>query len=217
MATRIIRSLRKPSTFGDLLLISQGADLAAAFNEEHADHSKKSQRVKVLVMKLAEVIERAAELPPPDFVPSRRLIDNPRFVFSRTIAKETAFINATLRRYAWTVQLSSFGLEGRPIFTDHPTDAPEGCASIRSVIDLAKAGLLDRLRRCAYCRLWFFGIQSNAAYCSAPCRQQKYRSKPKVKARTRKYAREYYRNWISPKTAKHLQTPSKRRKQRGNL
>lgn len=61
-----------------------------------------------------------------------------------------------------------------------------------SILELAKAGLLDRINRCD-CGKWYFARFRHQHSCSAACRRHVYETTEKFRAARRKYMRKYYR------------------------
>ena len=67
------------------------------------------------------------------------------------------------------------------------------------LIELARAGRLDRLRKCETCDLWFFSGTPWGKCCKGgKCRKVKHRSKPESKKKNKIRGREYYRSTLSP-------------------
>jgi hypothetical protein len=110
--------------------------------------------------------------------------------------QEIAAINDMLERYPYVLRLGKVSRNGFHFYEDI---RPGGLIDI--IFRLARAGVLDRLRRCAQCGKWCF---TRGTSCSTPCRQKRYRDKPETKEKTRLTARTYYRDILSPVTAKHL-------------
>jgi len=61
-----------------------------------------------------------------------------------------------------------------------------------SIIELARRGLLDRLRQCD-CGKWYFARFAHQRSCSSTCRRRVYEKTEKFKTKRRKYMRKYYR------------------------
>lgn len=113
-------------------------------------------------------------------------------------------INAILADYPWVLRALG-SRHGRPAFADWPTAPPEDFHwAMRTVVWLARIGLLDRVRRCETCRIWFYAQVPKARFHSDECRQAHHRSTPEYQEKNREYMRTYYRDILSPKTAKHL-------------
>lgn len=64
-------------------------------------------------------------------------------------------------------------------------------SSIQLILDLARAGYLNRLRRCHCCRQWLYARFKHQNYCSTKCQQKHYAQSPDWKAKRRDYMREY--------------------------
>lgn len=69
---------------------------------------------------------------------------------------------------------------------------PGESVAAHSIIEIAKAGLLDRINRCD-CGKWYFARFRHQRSCSAICRRNLYEKTEKFKAKRRKYMRKYYR------------------------
>jgi hypothetical protein len=66
-------------------------------------------------------------------------------------------------------------------FTEHD--------AIVAIVDLAREGLLGKLRRC-YCNNWFFAGFSHQKFCCVRCQQKYYRSSEDYKAMRRAYMKD---------------------------
>jgi hypothetical protein len=60
------------------------------------------------------------------------------------------------------------------------------------IFDLARAGHLSRLRRCAQCRNWLYARFRHQIFCSTKCQQKDYRETEAFKAHRRQYMRRRY-------------------------
>ena len=65
--------------------------------------------------------------------------------------------------------------------------------AIKQVISLAERGLIDRIRQCRKCTLWFFAKAQHQKFCSTECREQDFAKNPKHKETRAKYMRAYRR------------------------
>lgn len=102
-------------------------------------------------------------------------------------------INAALARYPSVLRLVKISRTGVPVFMDWQAAPEEGQTWAAMVINLARAGHLDRLRRCVNCRAWLFAKRNTrAVYCSTPCRQKIWRANPENKEKNREYQRDHY-------------------------
>lgn len=132
---------------------------------------------------------------------------------------EMITVNEVLAGYKWVTQL--YQAEGHYLYfgqcqagTDDEfrRDIDNGIWEARGFADtivyLANESLLERLRPCPHCGRWFFG---SGIYCSAKCKQAAYRSTPEFKARAAEYQKQYYRDVLSPVTAKRLRGKGKAR------
>jgi hypothetical protein len=111
--------------------------------------------------------------------------------------KEKDSINAALRRYPWVLQLQGISSAGVPGFADDESEGDEAQTYAKMAIDLARAKLLDRLRKCARCQLWFFAKRLESEYCSRNCYRAHYRGTEKYKVLNRKHQRQFYKRHYS--------------------
>jgi len=109
-------------------------------------------------------------------------------------------INAELELHPWVLRLVGFTSTGTPqFFNRYPGGVTEqGQTWAEMILTIARAGLIDRLRLCKQCKLWFFARRPESESCSKKCRQDYYRSKPEKKARHRNQASKHYREHLSP-------------------
>jgi hypothetical protein len=125
--------------------------------------------------------------------------------------EEVDRVNELLARYPYVVELVAVGKDAL-IFADFPVHSQRGSRFSRMVITLARQKLLDRFRRCAQCGKWLFASRPKKRFCSAECQQAKWRSTAEFKEHNREYQRTYYRDVLSPNTAKHLQAKRRGKK-----
>jgi hypothetical protein len=64
--------------------------------------------------------------------------------------------------------------------------------AIFDLMELARQGLLERLKQCP-CGRWIWARFSHQRFCSSKCRERDFRSSEKWKEHRRQKAREYYR------------------------
>jgi hypothetical protein len=67
----------------------------------------------------------------------------------------------------------------------------DDCMALQMVLDLARAGYLDRLRRCTCCTMWLYAKFKHQNFCSTKCQQKHYAQSPDWKAKRRDYMRAY--------------------------
>lgn len=65
------------------------------------------------------------------------------------------------------------------------------------VLELARAGYLNRLRRCTQCERWLYAKCRHQNFCSMKCQQKRYTRSEKFRAHRRQYMRDYYRRTYS--------------------
>lgn len=69
---------------------------------------------------------------------------------------------------------------------------PGESIAAHSILEIAKAGLLDRIKQCD-CGTWYFARFQHQRSCSASCRRNLYEKTDAFRAKRRKYMRKYYR------------------------
>jgi hypothetical protein len=116
--------------------------------------------------------------------------------------EEERQFNALLEPYTWHIYLAGWREEksGRavPGFIDMPTLGTDA-SQMSTVILLARAGILDRLRKCDVCSKWFFSATAWGKTCDGgKCRKAKNRATPKARNKNRRYARDWYLMKASP-------------------
>jgi hypothetical protein len=135
-------------------------------------------------------------------------------------------LNTLLRRYRFAplywAALGDFHLIGwwsgneRPDEPDSPGDSidfTEDDAVLR-IMDLARDGLLGRIRRCD-CKDWFFARFSHQKFCCTRCQQNYYRSSEEYRANRRIYMknlREIHRKTCPVSRARKTSKSSVERK-----
>lgn len=112
--------------------------------------------------------------------------------------QEIAAINDMLARYTYVLRLGKVSSSGE--FHFYERISPGGLIEI--IFRLARAGRLDRVRKCVRCGKWFFARNTKKLHHSTDCQQKKYRSTPKFKKHAREYQQTYYHDVLSPRTAK---------------
>lgn len=119
------------------------------------------------------------------------------------ITEKTYEINEKLRRYrflprAWSTGqrpwlviwevLPNTGKKAK--LYDGLLELNDGMA-LRMILDFARAGSLNRLRRCLHCRKWLYAKFRHQDYCSTKCQQKHYAKSLEWKAKRRDYMRRY--------------------------
>ena len=76
-------------------------------------------------------------------------------------------------------------------------------APLDMIFDLARAGLLNRLRRCSHCRNWLYAKSKVQIFCSTKCQQRHFTATEAFKAHRREYMRRwYYQEQLAPKATR---------------
>ncbi len=107
--------------------------------------------------------------------------------------------NALLEPHGFYLYLSGWTeKDGKavPVFCDMPTGTKT--TKVFQLIQLARKGLLERLRTCVQCGIWFFAGTPWAECCSKKCKKKKNDSKPGAKEKHNIQARYSYRKTASP-------------------
>src|SRR5215469_11115765 len=117
------------------------------------------------------------------------------------ITEKTRDINERLRRYRFLPRAWSTGqkpwvviwdvlsnTEKRATLRDGLVELNDGMA-LRMILDFARAGYLNRLRRCLHCRSWLYAKFRHQDFCRTKCQQKHYAESPEWKAKRRDYMR----------------------------
>jgi hypothetical protein len=64
-------------------------------------------------------------------------------------------------------------------------------AALQLILDFARAGNLDRLRRCLRCNKWLYAKFRHQNFCSASCQQKHYAHSKEWRVKRRDYMRNY--------------------------
>jgi len=94
------------------------------------------------------------------------------------------------RRWAVTWLIRSRMPRRRPGFPLNPMEVDDGMAC-QMILELARAGWLNRLRRCQRCHNWLYAKFRHQTFCSTKCQQKHYAQSEEWKAKRREYMREY--------------------------
>jgi len=121
---------------------------------------------------------------------------------TRVRSEQLRQFNALLEPHTWHLYAVGWRRKGDravPVFCDMPTLGTDSMADLMfSIIQLARAGLLDRLRKCAGCGIWFFARKPWAKFHSDACKKKTHRSTPEFKQKNKVDQRNYYRKTLSP-------------------
>lgn len=117
---------------------------------------------------------------------------------------EITAVNDSLQKYPWVLRVFVSPDQGKLGFLKFPAPGTEaeGQTWLRMVVQLMEAGLLDRLRRCAHCGIWFYANRPKGKFHSTACRQVYFRSTAEYREQNREYQRKYYKDWRSAATGK---------------
>ena len=153
---------------------------------EHAITRQDIERLKTVLGTLNELQQRA----------SKR---------GRVASEDYAPINAELARYKWITQIDGISSK-QAHFASRSIDASAtdemGRKFSLAVVTVVEHGMLGRVRPCLQCKRWFLAPRRHSLFCSTPHQQKYWRALPQVKAKNRKYQRDYYRDKLSVVTRK---------------
>ena len=74
--------------------------------------------------------------------------------------------------------------------------------ALQMILDLARAGYINRLRRCSDCRKWLFAKFRHQSFCSTACQQKHYRDSDEWRRHRREYMRRYRQFFAEPEGQK---------------
>jgi hypothetical protein len=172
LLSHFVRYLNNAKTPSDKKIVSILEQLLAL---EEIGSKKTDRRLEELERDLQKMDRRLNEL-------NR---DLRRYLFRLRFAPS---YDANWRATRWSVHWYS-GRPGRtPMVTFGPLDM---------LVDLARAGHLNHLRRCNRCRNWLYARSRNQLFCSLKCQQKNYTETEAFKAYRRQYMRDRYRQQFS--------------------
>lgn len=140
--------------------------------------------------------------------PSLAKIAPQKYKQELAITEKAHRINATLRKYLFLPRIWSTGQ--RPWVLDwevRPNSAKKSKlrdgmlelndgAALRLILDFAKAGYLNRLRRCLQCKKWLYAKFRHQDFCCTNCQQKHYAKSPEWRAKRRNYMRSYRQRFM---------------------
>ena len=121
------------------------------------------------------------------------------------LREKTYAINEVLRRYVFLPRVWSTGQRPWVVLWDIVPRSTTGSRlrngtlelndgiALRLILDFAKAGHLNRFRRCLHCRKWLYAKFRHQDFCCTGCQQKHYAKSPEWRAKRRDYMREYRR------------------------
>jgi hypothetical protein len=128
--------------------------------------------------------------------------------------KELDPINKALALFPSVTQLVRISPGGHATFFTNCLVSAKQHDMGQIVLRLLDEGLLDRLRRCAQCGIWFFASVPKAKFHSTACRQENFRSTLEYKEKNRAYQRDWYRKLATAASARNrppLKWPKEKR------
>ena len=140
--------------------------------------------------------------------PALRKIAPEKYRQELAIDEKTHKINETLRGYLFVPRVWSTGQRPWGVMWDIRPNNPrklkmkdgrlelnDGMA-LRLILDFAKAGILNRLRRCMHCGNWLYAKFRHQDFCSTKCQQKHYSTSSEWRAKRRDYMRRYRRRFM---------------------
>jgi hypothetical protein len=127
---------------------------------------------------------------------------------SGAYARVRAFLDGIRYRIVVFPGTEDGGSEG-PSFGFHNADAPVGSFKtedgirlfrtvdsrpqrVLEVMEILKAGMIDRLRRCLNCTDWFYAERKDQKYCCTKCRRHAFNTSPEQRRANREYQKQRY-------------------------
>lgn len=140
------------------------------------------------------VMRRGMGVPNPLF----KKVAPAKYRLQRQIDQKTLLINRELRRFRflpfvsplmgkWDLRWLISHQKGR---TSTKKSLGDGVA-LHLILDFAKAGYLNRLRRCLRCQEWFYASVRHQNFCSTNCQQKHYADSDEWRTKRRDYMRNY--------------------------
>jgi hypothetical protein len=107
---------------------------------------------------------------------------------------------ASLASDAPILQVEGWDVKSRPTFHEIALGAADIRVHLVSrLFELIRAGLSDRVRKCAHCGVWFFARKPWAKFHpGGVCKEAAARSTDKFREHNLAYQTKYYKNWLSP-------------------
>lgn len=137
--------------------------------------------------------------------PALRKIAPEKYKKELALADKTYSINKTLREYIFLPRVWSTGQRPWVVLWDIIPKATKTSrlrngiievndgVALRLILDFAKAGLLNRLRKCLHCQKWLYAGFRHQDFCCTNCQQKHYAKSPDWRMKRRNYMREYRR------------------------
>ncbi len=128
----------------------------------------------------------------------------------RQVDRRKAMLNKRLAGYSfhpwlwgptekrWLVTWETERLGGRrALLGEHGELRLREGQALETIVNLARSGYLDRLRRCVHCHKWLYAKFRHQNFCSMKCQQKHYTQSEEWKAHRREYMRRYYQQVFS--------------------
>jgi hypothetical protein len=192
-------------------LVDAGETLAAYLSPPVLGRREKPDTVMPLVPQRSSVkpIERVLQLLAELRQEFRRALKDECLSRQETKRRDAKFerkrkqfnaLFASLGPQTRNLRLEGFDIDGEPIFDEGPPFDPRAdllrMYLAGRLAKLAKAGSINRLRRCARCGAWFFAGKPWAKFHSRGCKKAAELTARQTE-KFNKYQSDYYRKWLS--------------------
>jgi hypothetical protein len=119
-------------------------------------------------------------------------IDERNLRLNRELARNRFLPNVWLgARRRWVVMWQVRSRPPKTLRVNRGSIELSAGGAIQMILDLGRAGYLNRLRRCSFCHKWIYAKFRHQNYCSTQCQQTHYAQSPEWKAKRRDYMRQY--------------------------
>lgn len=132
--------------------------------------------------------------------PRLRKVSPEKYRREMDISDRTWRLNRELAQYQFLPHVFASGsrrwvviwkIRSRTQRSQKPSSQLDEAGALQLILDLAKAGYLERLRQCHQCQKWLYAEYRHQNYCSTKCQQKHYARSDEWKAKRRDYMRDY--------------------------
>ena len=172
---------KRPVRYAELVLIIE--DLNSIATRKPIAHNIFRDKLEKTVFK--KTFSRPFAL----VVDSDRIFaSNPKYVPGLAIRR----LNARLEQYSYSAEVE---LSRKGKFTVNWRTTSASGSRVHEILELAKRGLLVRVRQCEQCGDWFYAKQDRTRFCKKACAKLHWQSSEVGRAKRRKYIRKYMRKY----------------------